>query len=214
MRLGLLGGTFDPIHLGHLDVALAAQHALALDEVRLLPSALPPHRRPPQASAEHRLAMAAAATRGLPGITVSDIELRSTGPSYTTRTLDRLEASGLDLSQVYFVTGADAFREIATWMGYPDILDRCHFVVVSRPGTPADSLRALLPALADRMVEASAALEGGPARIVLVEAETAPVSSTVIRRRVAEGQSLDGLVPPAVASYIDHHGLYRLAEGV
>jgi nicotinate-nucleotide adenylyltransferase len=120
----------------------------------------------------------------------------------------------LDLSELYFVTGADAFREIETWKGYPDLLDRCHFVVVSRPGTPAGSLRALLPALADRMVDASAALEGGPARIALVDAETAPVSSTEVRRRAAEGQSLDGLVPPAVASYIDHHDLYRVAEGV
>jgi nicotinate-nucleotide adenylyltransferase len=211
MRVGLLGGTFDPIHRGHLDVALAARDALQLTEVRLLPSAQPPHRLPPLASPEHRLAMAVEAARGVEGLTVSDIELRAEGPSYTTATLDRLESAGLDLATAYFITGADAFREIATWKGYPAILDRCHFVVVSRLGMPASAIRAAVPALALRMVDAGEAAADAASRrvIYLVDALTAPVSSTEIRRRVATGGSIAGLVPPGVASYIDRHGLYR-----
>jgi nicotinate-nucleotide adenylyltransferase len=208
MRVGLLGGTFDPIHMGHLDVAEAAQAALGLEEVRLLPAALPPHRRPPFASAAHRLAMARAAAESRAGLVASDVEIQSAGPSYTADTLDRLAAAGLDLRTVFFITGADAFREIATWKGYPDLLDRCHFVVVSRPGCPVSALPAALPELSTRMTEAPEPVPGRPA-VFLVDAETAPVSSTDIRRRVAHGESIEGLVPPAVAAYIDQHGLYR-----
>jgi nicotinate-nucleotide adenylyltransferase len=114
----------------------------------------------------------------------------------------------MDTRALFFITGADAFRDIAMWKDYPRILDRCHFVAVSRPGCPAPSLRAALPALADRMVDAPAALPAEP-HIILVDAPTAPVSSTVIRQRIADGRAIDGLVPPAVAAYIEDHGLYR-----
>ena len=103
--------------------------------------------------------------------------------------------------------GADAFREIETWMDYPRILDRCHFVVVSRPGLPASSLRAALPSLAGRMIEASGADPARPG-IFLIDAPTAPVSSTEVRRRVETGLAIDGLVPAAVAAHIATHQLY------
>ena len=211
MRHGVLGGTFDPIHIGHLDVARAAVAALALDDVQVMPSRIPPHRRSPHAPAEARLAMVRLAIDGEPRFAASDLELQSDGPSYTTATLDRLHASGVDLSSVFFITGADAFRDIATWKNYPAILDRCHFVAVSRPGCPASGLRAALPALASRMVDATAPVPARPA-IVLVNAPTAPVSSTDIRARLAHGQSIAGLVPPAVAAYIESHGLYRSSQ--
>jgi nicotinate-nucleotide adenylyltransferase len=209
MRHGVLGGTFDPVHVGHLDVARAAAAALALDDIQVMPSRIPPHRRPPQAPPDARLEMVRLAIAGEPRFVASDLELRSEGPSYTTATLDRLQASGVDLGSVFLITGADAFRDIATWKNYPAILDRCHFVAVSRPGFPASRLRDALPALASRMVEAPGGAVPARPAIVLVDAPTAPVSSTDIRQRLAKGQSIDGLVPPAVAAYIERQGLYR-----
>jgi nicotinate-nucleotide adenylyltransferase len=208
MRRGLLGGTFDPIHRGHLDVALAARRGLALDDVLIMPSNVPPHRAAPHASAADRFAMVALAVEGQAGLTASDLELHAIGPSYTTATLDRLEARGVLTRALVFITGADAFREIASWKDYPQLLDRCHFAVVSRPGCPASSLRTALPALDDRMIDAPAGIAPRP-RIFLVDAPTAAVSSTDIRRRVAERISIEGLVPPKVAAYIEAHGLYR-----
>ncbi len=211
-RVGLLGGTFDPIHCGHLDVARAAQRALGLDRVTLIPANLPPHRAAPQASAAHRFAMAAMAVQGSDRLTVSDLEMLSNEPSYTASTLDRLEERGVDTRGLFFVIGADAFAEIALWKAYPAILDRCHFVVVSRPNHPAPALRHTLTSLAGRMIDAPL---DGPCNIAsqpgifLVDAPTADVSSTVVRRTIADGQSIASLVPPAVAAHISAHGLYR-----
>jgi nicotinate-nucleotide adenylyltransferase len=215
IRRGLLGGTFDPIHVGHLDVAEAARRALGLDRLFVVPARVPPHRQPPQASAAHRFAMVALAVASRQGLLASDLEMGSESPAYTTATLDRLAAAGADMASLFLVTGADAFREIETWMGYPHLLDRCHFVVVSRPGCPASSLRAALPSLADRMIDTPSALTARPA-IVLVDAPTAPVSSTDVRRRLAEGAPIDGLVPDAVAAHIRRHRLYMStsAEGL
>jgi nicotinate-nucleotide adenylyltransferase len=214
-RLGLFGGTFDPVHVGHLDVAEAARRALALDEVLLMPANVPPHRASPRASAPHRFAMAALAIAGREGLGLLDLEMLSQEPSYTTTTLDRLalrlrsgEPGGLDLRSVFLITGADAFRDIGTWKDYPAILDRCQFVVVSRPDCPVGSLHAALPALADRMVAASPGLTPSRPSIVLVDAPTAPVSSTDIRRRLAGNQSVAGMVPDLVARHIERHGLY------
>jgi nicotinate-nucleotide adenylyltransferase len=207
-RLGILGGTFDPIHIGHLDVAEAARRALGLDRVLLMPANLPPHRARPQASAPHRFALAALAIAGREGLALLDLEMLSDEPSFTSTTLDRLEARGLDTRGVFLISGADAFREIASWKDYPALLDRCHFVVVSRPACPAGSLRAALPDLAGRMIDAPAAVGDSP-RIVLVDAPTAAVSSTEIRRKVLAGESIEGLVPGLVAAYIRTHRLYR-----
>src|SRR6187549_2314720 len=102
--IGLLGGTFDPVHCGHLDVARAAQQALGLDEVWLVPARVPPHRTTPQASAAHRFAMAALAVSDDPTLRASDVEMESGGPSYTIDTLERLEATGLDARGLCFIT--------------------------------------------------------------------------------------------------------------
>lgn len=208
MRRGVLGGTFDPVHVGHLDVARAAATRLRLDDVQLMPSNLPPHRTRPHASATDRFAMVELAVEGDPTLKASDLELHANGPSYTALTLDRLEQGGIDLRTVFFITGADAFRDIPSWRAYPEILDRCHFVAVSRPGWAAGRLREALPALASRMVDASAAVPSHPA-VILVDAPTAAVSSTDVRHRLAQGLPIDGLVPGSVAAYIERHGLYR-----
>lgn len=209
-RLGLLGGTFDPIHLGHLAAARSAQAALHLDRVRFIPSARPPHRPDsPAASGYHRLEMVRLAVAATPGWEVSNQELLREGPSFTYDTLTALAAEGLTPPHIFFITGADAFADIRTWRRYPDVLDLAHFVVVARPGTALASLRTRLPNLSDRMTSASVAVSETRTQIVLLEAETPDVSATDIRARVARGASIDGMVHPAVAAYIDQNRLYR-----
>jgi nicotinate-nucleotide adenylyltransferase len=211
-RVGLLGGTFDPIHLGHLAAARAAQQALDLQSVRFIPSARPPHRPDsPRASEYHRLEMIRRAICDTAGWEVSDLEFRRSGPSFTIDTLDRLRAEGLSSLQIFFITGSDAFAEIATWHRYPDVLDAAHFVVITRPGFSLEALTSKLPALADRMIGPERIAVFATPRIVLIATETPDVSSTEIRRRAAAGESLHDLVPPAVAAYIAQHHLYREA---
>lgn len=211
-RIGVLGGTLDPIHLGHLDAALAAKEALHLDRILVIPAHIPPHRARPATSSFHRFAMAALAVNGLDGFAVSDIELTSANPSYTADTLLHLQRTlRLTASQIFFITGADAFAEIETWRRYPDVLDLAQFVVISRQGNTVSSLRARLPQLRDRMrlpIGDAVRAENSRTVIFLVDAPTTDVSSTEIRRRIAAGLPLHGLVPQAVESHIQQHGLY------
>ena len=212
MRLGLFGGTFDPIHLGHLDVAHAARRQLGLDLVWLIPSRVPPHRTPPQASAAHRFAMVCLAVQDQDGLVGCDVEIESAGPSYTTDTLTRLEVRGVDLRSTFLILGADAFRDIEVWRDYPRVLDRTHFVAVSRPGLSAMALPGALPSLASRMVPCPCEIPLQPS-ILLVDAETSPVSSTDVRRARAARQPLDALLPSAVAAHILRHDLYLTPDG-
>ena len=212
-RIGILGGTFDPVHLGHIETARTAWAALDLDEVIVLPSGTPPHRQAPAVSRYHRFAMTALAVTGVERLRISDLEIGEEGASYTFDTLARVRARGLSASQIFFITGADAFAEIATWSRYPQVLDMAHFVVVSRPGSRSTELPRRLPSLADRMTAADRrSVNGTPLRIFLLDAETPDVSSTDIRRRRANGESIAGLVPDAVARYIDQHGLYARTD--
>jgi nicotinate-nucleotide adenylyltransferase len=209
-RIGLLGGTFDPIHVGHIETVLAAQRALALNPVLLMPARIPPHRgRGPSASTFHRFAMAALAASELDGVLASDDELGTEGPSYTALTLERLASRGLEPRQVFFITGADAFAEIESWYRYPAVLDLAQFVVVSRPGMAAATLPARLPALADRFCEPTrtGAMPARPS-IFLVDAATPDVSSTGVRERLRIGRSISGLVPRPVEAHIHRHHLY------
>ena len=138
-RIGLLGGTLDPFHVGHLDAADAARAALGLDEILVIPAHDPPHRPDdPHASAFHRFAMVALAVDGREGYRASDLELRRDGPSYTALTLRDLRSAGYEPSQLYFIAGADAFAEIATWFDYPAILDE---LLVRDVMTPAAQQR-------------------------------------------------------------------------
>ena len=214
-RIGILGGTLDPIHFGHLDTALAAREALALDRVVIVPSRIPPHRaHQPLASPFHRFAMASLAVNGVDGLYVSDVELQAPGPSYTADTLLHVRAGlGLQPSQIFFITGADAFADIETWSRYPDVLDLAHFVAVSRPGAPVGSLRQQLPALRERMRLPLRRSDLNPhaekTSIFLVDAPTSDVSSTEIRRRLKACLPLHGLVPAAIEHHIKQHGLYQ-----
>jgi nicotinate-nucleotide adenylyltransferase len=211
-RIGILGGTFDPIHCGHVDTAVAAVQALDLTDMIVVPASVPPHRAQPIASAFHRFAMAAMAVAGRPGWIASDAELLSPGAlSFTSKTLRQFRDRGVAASDLFFVLGADAFSEIATWHEYPALLDLAHFAVVSRPGTSAGELRDRLAPLAGRMVVPSDALrqETSGTLIFLIEAATPDVSSTAIRRQVALGETVAGMVPAGVLQHIQQHGLYR-----
>jgi nicotinate-nucleotide adenylyltransferase len=225
LRVGLLGGTFDPIHMGHLDLGEAAQQALGLDRVICLPANVPPHRPAPMASAFHRFAMTAIAIAGRDGWQASDLELLDPSFSFTATTLQRFHAQGYDPSQLFFVIGADAFADIASWRNYPCLLDLAHFAVVSRPGHPVFALRERLAGLAPRMVDAAdfpspreartgqvSPAGAGPAHgtvIILIDATTADVSSTIIRSHLARHTPIDAMVTPGVLQHIDQHGLYR-----
>jgi len=208
-RIGILGGTLDPIHRGHTDVAEAACRAIDPLRVTIIPANIPPHRSQPVASAFHRFAMAALVVSSHPGWSVSDMELRIDEPSYTWSTLQRFHERGYSPAELFFLIGADAFADIRAWKHYPEILDAAHFVVVSRPGSPVDELAGRLPDLAPRMARppVTDADEDRPS-IFLIDADTADVSATAIRRHRAEGRPITGLVDRSVQQHIEQHGLY------
>jgi nicotinate-nucleotide adenylyltransferase len=210
-RIGILGGTLDPIHLGHVEVARAARAALNLEGVVIMPSRVPPHRPDePAASAFHRFAMAALCALEHDWMTVSDDELKAPPPSFTADTLERWHAAGRQASQIFFITGADAFAEIETWHRYPAVLDLAHFAVVSRPGVSVATLGSRLPALRSRFVDAgSHDRTSGRTAIFLIEAVTPDISSTDVRRRLATGATVSGLVCSAVERHIARHHLYQ-----
>jgi nicotinate-nucleotide adenylyltransferase len=212
-RIGILGGTFDPIHRGHVDLGRAAQSALGLTHVFVVPTHMPPHRAQPVASSYHRFAMVALTVAGRAGWQATDVELGQDRTSYTSLTLLRFHDRGFAPFELFFLIGADAFIEIGSWKDYPDILDRAHFAVVSRPGCPVADLPRRLPELAARMTPAGlgTAVLHDACVIVLIEAPTAEVSSTAIRSRLAAGQAITGLVEPHVQQHIEQHELYTAA---
>jgi nicotinate-nucleotide adenylyltransferase len=208
-RIGILGGSFDPFHRGHIDVAEAACRAVDRMRVVVIPANITPHRPQPVASPYHRFAMAALAVATHPGWTVSDQELRIDEPSYTATTLRRFHGRGYSAVELFFLLGADAFTDIEMWKDFPELLDLAHFVVVSRPGSPAGELPGRFPGLASRMVRPplSDAAEHTPS-IILIDADTADVSSTAIRRARSEGRPITGMVDRSVQQHIEQHGLY------
>jgi nicotinate-nucleotide adenylyltransferase len=196
MRLGVLGGTFDPIHNGHVAAAEAAVDCANLDEVVFVPTGNPPHRPPAEASPAQRLEMCRLATNDDPRFAVSDIEVTREGPSYTLDTLWALRGANPH-AELFLVLGWDAASQLRSWHRPDEVLAIAPIVVVSRPGRNA-------PAEADIR---SAGLD--PARIVLCPRPTPSVSGSEIRRAIAAGKSVAGMVPPAVERYIAAHHLYR-----
>jgi nicotinate-nucleotide adenylyltransferase len=192
MRRGVLGGTFDPIHLGHLRAAENAREALSLDEVLFVPSGNPPHRGLPLSSGLDRFAMVALATALHPAWTASDLELSREGPSYTADTLAALQERR-PTDALFLIVGSDTFPEMPTWKDPGRIFALCTVAVAERPGARAEA-----PAPSDPR-----------ARTEHVEGPGLAISATEIRRRVREGRSVRYLVPDGVADYIVKRGLYR-----
>jgi nicotinate-nucleotide adenylyltransferase len=213
-RIGIFGGTFDPIHLGHIVVAkLVGQH-LKLDYVALMPSRQPVHRAArPAACSYHRFAMVALAVMPHDQLVASPLELERSGPTFTSTTLDHLLSVGHRPQQIFFITGADTFAEIGTWHDYPAVLDKAVFVVITRPGFSIDHLAKVRPDLGSRMIRdvssASATTSTGHTTpILLLDLVTPEVSSTEVRRRIASGEAFEDLVPSPVHDYIRRHELY------
>ena len=195
MRVGVLGGTFDPIHTGHLGGAEAALKCARLDQVLFVPASRPPHRPAAIAPPEHRLAMCKLAIDGDPRFAVSDSELRRPGPSYTVDTL--IELHQLEPQhELFLILGWDAAALFRSWRRPEQVRELASIVIVARPGTSS-------PALDDL---ALAGL-GGPGVVLCLE-HTPAVSGSEIRRDIAEGRSIAGRVPPAVEGYIAANHLY------
>ena len=218
-RIGILGGTFDPIHVGHLDAALAAKQALALNEVLIVPSRLTPHKSPKeQVPWHHRFTMSEIATADIPDMRVSDVELKmpSSSPSYTSLTLQQLSESGYSSQELFFIIGSDAFSEIEQWHNYPNLIEQSHFVVISRSGLSNVEVRKKIPSLSGRMRTISATKDQiadldrttKSLSIWLIETKTRNVSSSEVREALSKNQSTEGLLPAAVRSYISKHHLY------
>jgi nicotinate-nucleotide adenylyltransferase len=213
--LAILGGTFDPVHYGHLRLAADVRRALSLDEVRLIPAADPPHRDAPHASAADRVAMLELAVREFPGLVVDTREIARGGRSYTVDTLRELRAEAPQRPLALLV-GADAFHGFPAWHRWNELFDLAHVIVVPRPGTRIDD--DLPPALAPqwrlRRIDDPRFLRARPAGSIYVQPVTAqPISATAIRASLARGSAgsveIAGLLPGAVLAYIESNRLYR-----
>ncbi|PTQ67463.1 nicotinate-nucleotide adenylyltransferase [Pseudomonas sp. GV071] len=208
-RIGMLGGTFNPVHVGHLRSALEVAEQLGLDELRLIPNARPPHRDAPQVSAQDRLAMVEQAVAGVPLLTVDDRELKRDRPSYSIDTLESLRAELAVEDQLFLLLGWDAFCGLPTWHRWEELLDHCHILVLQRPDADSEAPQALRDVLAARSVSDPLALTGPSGQIAFVWQTPLAVSATQIRNLLASGKSVRFLVPDAVLAYINAHGLYR-----
>ena len=211
-RIGILGGTFNPVHIAHLRGALEVAEQLVLDELRLIPSARPPHREAPQATAEQRLAMVQLAVAGEPRLAVDDRELRRDKPSFTYDTLESLRGELAADDQVFLLLGWDAFCGLPTWHRWQELLQHCHILVLQRPDAYSDAPEALRDLLAARSVNDPQGLVGPSGQIAFVWQTPLAVSATQIRHLLAENRSVRYLVPDAVLAYIQQHGLYRAAH--
>lgn len=220
MRIGLFGGTFNPVHRCHLEAAAYTRARLRLDRILFIPAGDPPHKAAGSlAPAGHRLRMVQLAIEGHPGLVASDIEMHRATKSYSIDTIHELQKTFGPDAELFFLIGLDAFLELPTWKQAQDLLRVCHFIVLSRPGTAFVSLlkMPLLPAVdraplvaldTNRALQVDVSLPAGR-RLILLAIPPCLVSASDIRRRVKAGSSVAELLPKAVESYIIDHNLYR-----
>jgi nicotinate-nucleotide adenylyltransferase len=201
-RLGILGGTFNPPHLGHLLIAQEAYEQLGLDEVRFVPAAVPPHKEVPvDPGASARLAMVEAAIAGDDRFAADDLEIRRGGPSYTVDTLRALHAT-YPGSELTFIVGGDMAASLPTWREPAEVVAAARLAVAEREGARRTDI-----------LERLATIPGAVQRVDFFDLPRIDVSSSLVRRRVAAGQPITYLVPDPVAAYIAQHGLYRSPVG-
>ena len=214
MRVGLMGGTFDPVHIGHLRVAEETVEALSLDRLFFIPSADPPHKPLETVTAfEHRLRMVRIAVEDNPLFAVSDVEGKLPGKSYTVATLREFRKTLPEETELFFIVGMDAFLELDTWWNHMEIFRLVRPVVLRRPGHTGEEVETFLRSKISPLYERNTSRER------FVHPELFPVhylrntrigtSSTKIRHFRATGKSLRYLVPPGVIDYIEANGLYR-----
>jgi len=198
MRVGIFGGTFDPIHIGHLILAESCREACGLDRVLFVVAGEPPHKGKPRTSAKHRLEMVELAIAGHEAFEASEIELDRPGPHYSFETLERLTTEK-PADELFFLIGADSLADLPGWRKPERICELASLVVVNRPGTPVEVLRAFTP-------------PEGSKPFHHVTMPDVGVASRDIRRRVSEGRSVRYIVPRAVEVYLREHHLYEAAN--
>ena len=213
-KLGILGGTFDPVHFGHLRTAEEVGQALGLEKVFLIPAASPPHKsKEPVTPFRHRLAMARLGVSASATLEVLDLEGRREGPSYSFDTLRQLKSHYGKTAVIYFVVGSDAFLDIHSWKDYEKLFDYAHFVLIPRPGNDIETLRDFILGLG-----ASPNSPGGNDvftvssgnQIIIYQSTLLAISATNIRRLAGSGRSIAFLVPESVRDYICEKELYRV----
>ncbi|MDQ0192026.1 nicotinate-nucleotide adenylyltransferase [Paenibacillus wynnii] len=192
MKVGIMGGTFDPLHMGHMLAAESARDTYSLDEVWFMPSHIPPHKHEAGVSSEDRLAMVQEAVQAHESFRTLDWEIARGGVSYTIETVRKLQQEFPQL-ELYFIIGADMVQFLPKWEGIEELVERLTFIGVGRPGTKLDL--AVLPA---NIAE----------KVVLADMPQIDISSTMLRERAAEGKSIRYMVPEAVFNYVHRSGLY------
>ena len=220
MHIGLFGGTFNPVHIGHLRAALEVKEGFDLDEVILIPAALPPHKMPVEvADAADRLQMLDLALEDTPGRNLSDVELKRAGPSYTIDTVEYFRQMLPDQSRIYLIMGMDAFLEIDTWKSYEELLLKIPFIIINRPkpGSASNDFgwkfmeNYLTSKISTDYVfsESQRCYRAKNKQPVYVfEVTSLDISSTRVRNLINEGRSIRYLVPQKVAEFIHSKGLY------
>ena len=198
MRIGVLGGTFDPIHLAHLVAAEEVRVRMALERVLFVPAGLPPHKLHVNVTpTEHRLKMVELAIADNPHFTLSRVDIDRFGPSYTVDTIELLHSEYGPDAELYFIMGSDSLSELLTWHKPERLIRLCRIVALTRPGHRVD------------LKELNRLLPGAIARVQLLDMPLLEISGTDLQRRVRAGLSIKYLVPPAVETYIHRHGLYQ-----
>jgi nicotinate-nucleotide adenylyltransferase len=220
VRVGLFGGTFNPVHRGHIEAADDVRKQFRLDRIHFIPSFVPPHKKLGEmASARHRLAMTSLALEGKQAMQASDIEVRRGGPSYTIETLRGFKSSEAPEHRFFFLIGLDAFLEIHAWKEYLQLFDEAAFIIMSRPrsGLVGEALGKTVESYARTRISkryrlsADGSVLKHPAKMPLFMARVKPmaISSSSVREAIRRGHKIDQWVVPAVAHYIEEKGLYR-----
>ena len=208
--IGIFGGTFDPVHIGHLRTALDIREDLALDQVRLMPCNVSPHRSAPLASGAQRLAMLQAAIHGEPGLCIDDRELHRPAPSYTVDTLLALRAEMGETPPLCLMMGMDSFQALHTWHRWRDIITLAHIVVMTRPGWLPPTQGAVAELVMQHGVYDLARLHDAPAGCVLLRpVSQLDISASRIRSAVQAGKSARYWVSDSVWDFIKKEGMYR-----
>lgn len=206
--LGLLGGAFDPVHIGHLRSAIAVREELQLERVDFIPAAQSPLKGGAALTAEHRLAMLQLAVRDVPGLDVDARELERPGPSYTVDTLKALRAEYGAARPLLWIVGSDILTTLSQWSRWRELLDHAHLVVMARPGAsdPEDEVKKWI---ALHQMEGNLAVTQPAGGVVLVRQPLLDIASSQIRALIAEGRDTRFLMPDAVMEYIERHTLFN-----
>ncbi|MBT3812876.1 MAG: nicotinate-nucleotide adenylyltransferase [Gammaproteobacteria bacterium] len=204
--IGIYGGTFNPVHYGHLRTALEVSEQFALDELRLLPCAQPPHRAEPEVNAAQRFQMLQLAIRDYPSLSCDTRELERSGPSYMVDTLATIRTEIAATPLLLFI-GTDAFNALPCWHRWQALFDYAHIVVVTRPGFKSEEL---LDCYIDRQVDDRHSLKSCPSgKIYFQQVTQLDISASLIRKTIAEGKNSSFLLPESVIEYIQANGLYQ-----